>query len=319
MSSTLPPLTLRAEKGSSLTSAEGDKDFTILRDGINGLFAFLAVALNSDGTVKTNAVSTLALIDRAVTNAKLAFDSSFYVADTSVSANTITVTFSPAPSAYAAGMVFYILVANANTGAVQINVNALGAKTLKKNGNVDMASGDIKAGQLICVAYDAVAGTPVFQLVNTIPQVNTPWTTGAVVMQGTPNATALILTTYQEIAAVELVLPAGKRWVWIEVGFSTFINNLSADLYGIEFETNPIRHTTVALSLLNNAGTGGYLGDSTDDSFQVTMEAKGPPTGYETATLELKLKARIPSGGGVGCGDVVASRKVYAYGLYTNA
>lgn len=315
MSSTLPPLTLRAEKGSALTSAEGDKDFTILRDGINGLFALLAVALNSDGTVKTNAVSTLALIDRAVTNAKLAFDSSFYVADTSVSANTITVTFSPAPSAYAAGMVFYILVANANTGAVTINANALGAKTLKKNGNVDLVSGDLKAGQLICVAYDAVAGTPVFQLVNTIPQVNTPWCTGVVSQQAGSLTTALT-ASYVEIATIALTLPAGKSWVWVKVVFSGIV---PTGQMGIQFETAPVRHNGTSLSLVNNAPPGGIATGNSDDSAAFTMVAEGVPTGYETANLDLEIRCKYPAAAVGNGGDTPASRACYAVGWYTNA
>lgn len=66
------------------------------------------------------------------------------------------------PSAYVAGM-FVLFKANTeNTGACTLNVNALGAKAIKKNGSVDLGTKDILAGQIVGVVYD---GTN-FQLIN---------------------------------------------------------------------------------------------------------------------------------------------------------
>lgn len=45
----------------------------------------------------------------------------------------------------------------ANTGACTLNINTLGAIAIKKNFNVDLATGDILAGQLITVAYDGTS------------------------------------------------------------------------------------------------------------------------------------------------------------------
>lgn len=42
----------------------------------------------------------------------------------------------------------------ANTGACTLNVNALGAIAIKKNHDEDTATGDIEAGQWVCVIYD---------------------------------------------------------------------------------------------------------------------------------------------------------------------
>lgn len=70
------------------------------------------------------------------------------------SANTYAVTVNPAPTSYVAGMAVTFLATNANTGASTINVNGLGTKTIKKNISSDLASGDIKAGQVIMLIYD---------------------------------------------------------------------------------------------------------------------------------------------------------------------
>jgi hypothetical protein len=61
-----------------------------------------------------------------------------------------------APAAYVEGQEFAFKAANANTGASTLDVNGLGAKSIKKNGTDDLVSGDIKAGQMVVVRYDGV-------------------------------------------------------------------------------------------------------------------------------------------------------------------
>lgn len=76
-----------------------------------------------------------------------------YAADAgSTDAYAITVT--PAITAYATGQIFTFKANTINTGAATLNVNSLGAKTIKKNGNTDLATGDIAASQIIVVVYD---------------------------------------------------------------------------------------------------------------------------------------------------------------------
>lgn len=73
--------------------------------------------------------------------------------------NAIVITLNKAPSAYAAGQRFVFKAAATNTGSATLNVNSLGAKTLKKK-NVDGASisalvpGDIINGGIYTVFYD---------------------------------------------------------------------------------------------------------------------------------------------------------------------
>jgi hypothetical protein len=57
-------------------------------------------------------------------------------------------------SAYATGLRFWITFTNANTGAATLNINGLGAKSIVKNGSIALSSGDISAGQTLCLAYD---------------------------------------------------------------------------------------------------------------------------------------------------------------------
>jgi hypothetical protein len=71
-------------------------------------------------------------------------------------------------SAYAEGQRFSFRADNPNTGASTLNVNAKGAKTIKKYHDQDLVSGDIEAGQIVVVEYD---GTN-FQLIT--PPANSP-------------------------------------------------------------------------------------------------------------------------------------------------
>lgn len=60
----------------------------------------------------------------------------------------------PAITSYSTGQVVWFKANTANTGAATINLNSLGAKTIKKNKDADLADGDIKAGQWVAAQYD---------------------------------------------------------------------------------------------------------------------------------------------------------------------
>lgn len=68
--------------------------------------------------------------------------------------DTITGAMSPALTAYAAGQEFKFVSAGANTGAVTLNIDSLGAKAVTKNGTTALAAGDIPSGAMVHVTYD---------------------------------------------------------------------------------------------------------------------------------------------------------------------
>ena len=75
-------------------------------------------------------------------------------AASSAGSDTYAITLSPVPAAYATGMVVNFEADVANTGAATLNVNTLGAITIKKNNDQDLDSNDIEAGQIVTVVYD---------------------------------------------------------------------------------------------------------------------------------------------------------------------
>lgn len=100
-------------------------------------------------------------------------DGSVVTAADTGSADAYVITLTPAITAYATGQLFWVKVANTNTGASTLNVNGVGTKTVKKGGTTDVAAGDLEADKVYGFHYD---GTN-FQLVSAVvPTVSTSFT-----------------------------------------------------------------------------------------------------------------------------------------------
>ena len=76
--------------------------------------------------------------------------------------DTYVVTLTPAPAAYVNGEHYRFKANTVNTGAATVNFNSLGAKTIKKHHDQDLANGDIEAGQWVDVVFDSA--NDVFQM-----------------------------------------------------------------------------------------------------------------------------------------------------------
>lgn len=68
--------------------------------------------------------------------------------------DTYTATLSPSISSYSSDHRYFIKFTNANTGAATLNLNSIGAKSIVKNGSTALSAADIKAGQILILAYD---------------------------------------------------------------------------------------------------------------------------------------------------------------------
>lgn len=96
--------------------------------------------------------------------ARLFRDTSGYLT-ASGSANTYAVTPSRTVSALAAGHSFRFKINVSNTGASTLNVSGLGTKPIRKGVSQELANGDLIAGQIVEVSYDAT--NQIFQLLST--------------------------------------------------------------------------------------------------------------------------------------------------------
>lgn len=97
------------------------------------------------------------------------------------SANAYIVALSPIPTSYAAGMPVKFTSNFANTGSATVNVNSLGAKTIKKlDGATNLVSGDIANGQTVTLIYDGTNFVMQNPPVNTYTYVSAVTTTGSI-------------------------------------------------------------------------------------------------------------------------------------------
>ena len=95
-------------------------------------------------TARTDAASLASLQD----------GTGIYIATVGGTVDVITLTASPAITAYAAGQTFRFIAAGANTTTVTVNVSGLGAKALTKNGTTALVAADIASGTILEMTYD---------------------------------------------------------------------------------------------------------------------------------------------------------------------
>lgn len=114
--------------------------------------------------------------------------------NTASGTNTYTVSI-PEVRAYTAGLRLNVRFTNANTGNSTINVNSLGARSIVKLGNIQLAAGDITANSVITLVFDGtnfqVSG---FRLLPNSPN-KVLTTDGAGVMQATVDLVDVNSTT----------------------------------------------------------------------------------------------------------------------------
>lgn len=132
--------------GSDLATALSN---VICRDGqttVTANIPFSAFKLTGIGaaTARTDAASLATIQD----------GTGVYVGTVGGTADVITLTPSPAITAYAAGQTFRFIASGANTTAVTVAVSGLAAKAITKNGTTALIAGDIPSGAMVEITYD---------------------------------------------------------------------------------------------------------------------------------------------------------------------
>jgi hypothetical protein len=79
------------------------------------------------------------------------------------SATAYVATLTPAPTSYVNGMGLVVKINVANTGACTINVNGLGAKSIKDPSGAALVAGALKLNASYAIRYDSVSGTFMLQ------------------------------------------------------------------------------------------------------------------------------------------------------------
>ena len=206
ISSTWANTTL-SDIGSALTgSISTDGQTTPTANLPMGGFAHTGVA---NATVRTQYASAGQVQDGALT----------YLGSVS-GTNTITASAAVGMTAYTLGQVFTFISVGANTSAVTLNINGIGAKNIYKNGTLPLVNGDIASGAALHVVYD---GTQ-FQLISGSSAAGA---TGAGGDQIFFQNSQVVTTTYSIPSGknamttgpitinsgVTISIPTGSRWV----------------------------------------------------------------------------------------------------------
>ena len=146
----------------------------ISQTAFNALTAYLATGLSTTMTKDGQTTATanipmgtykftgLGVGSAATDSANISqVQSSFGSFLTAAGTDTITASVSPSLTAYAVGQTFKFIAAATNTGAVTMNISALGAKSILKNGSTPLSAGELVSGSMYQIVYD---GTQ-FQLI----------------------------------------------------------------------------------------------------------------------------------------------------------
>jgi hypothetical protein len=222
--------------------------------------------------------------------------------------NTLTGLGSPAVVAYTAGSQYSFLPQNNNTGAVTINIDTLGAKSITKFGTVPLTGGEIVAGSFAIVEYDGTR----FQLINPNPV--------AIPSIKTGNFTAATFNTYAvntTAGAITATLPAspvaGDNITFIDYAKTYALNNLTIAPNG-----NKINSSTnnVILSVSGAAASLVYV-DATQGWLCYSGFVTNPTTNYSVNYLVVAGGGgggATAGGGGGGGGGLLTSSTTFSTG-----
>lgn len=213
--------------------------------------------------------------NKFITQADLQKAAEIYAAD-SVGTDAYAITLSPAPAAYATGMVIHFKAGTANTGAATLNVNSLGAKTLKKyvsGGKSDLETGDILANQPVTVIYD---GTDMVVLSRLASETTVHASGQAQKSESEASTTQTIahglgrVPKYVRIKAVGVKTVSTGFSVWAEAIFngsvqtSQSFNDLGSGSYAVS-------EADFRLSSVGTSGTNAQTGVISVDATNITI------------------------------------------------
>jgi len=183
-------------------------------------------------------------------------DSAFTFLTSPSGTNTITATASLGMSAYVTGQRFFFVAPAANTGAVTLNINAIGAKSVTKSGTTALLAGDIVSGSVVQVVYD---GTQ-FQLLNPYSASVGPTTslisslslTSNVVTINTASAHGILINDSVVVTAVTNTAVNGSFTVASVPTSTSFTYALTASNIAATVDTGTVLDNSF-LNLTNNA------------------------------------------------------------------
>lgn len=135
--------------------------------------------------------------------------------------DVITGTMSPTLTAYAAGQLFYFVAGGANTGAVTLNIDGLGAKAVTRDGSTALAGGDINSGEIVVVIYDGTR----FQMINAANSFGNTTINGTLTVTGKSNLAEVSSPSINaSVAVINTLTATGASAASANVGTAVVTN-----------------------------------------------------------------------------------------------
>jgi hypothetical protein len=198
-------------------------------------------------------------------------DNSRALLSTAGSSTVYTLTFTTAPASFFTGFIFGCKIHTTCGAAPTINVNGLGATTIRKmtsTGYADLASGDMFTGQHVWMKYDATLArvilmTPISPAGLSFTD---PMTTrGDIIIRDASNATARLAVG----AAARLLRSDGTDIAWAQVVLTT-------DVTGILPSANMTVSTTAVAGAIQSADAAAMEAQTAGRAVTADLLARHP-------------------------------------------
>ena len=213
-------------------------------------------------------------------------------------------------SAYVEGTTFKFKANFTNTGAPTLNVNSLGAKTIKKNNDEDLLPGDIESGQIVSVVYDGT-NMQMISKSSVRDSVDTDLVAGET-MDGTSN-----------VVPVYLKASDGKLWKATATSLAeafynylgVIVNSVTADVtcflkrWGIVNYSTTLSQTVAERTITYGTGSTYY-----DSFLNFTSASYWGSTGFYPTAHQDNLTSIVIFGKKTGTGGGTVTANVYAMG-----
>lgn len=224
-------------------------------------------------------------------------DGSITYLTTVAGTDTITAVAALSMTALAAGQTFRFISAGANTTAVTININGIGAKSITKNGTSALVANDIVSGSLVTINYDGTR----FQIVGppSVAVIRSPRTANTI-LGLSDNGTLIDITSGTFSQTITLAATLGAGWnVWYRnsgTGYVTITPTSPDTCDGltsfIMYPGEERRFTNSGTALFSEIITPAYLTLTTTTAVII-------PPGYSAYDVEC-IGAGAGGGGGQG-------------------